>query len=371
MTGLRLFHEIKDNPKEYAVQWKNEKKGKVVGHFCSYTPIEIITAAGALPYRIFNTGAEISRADEFLQAYSCSLVRGAFEDALSGQLDFLDGTVFPHTCDSIMRLSDIWRMNAGLGFHLDLVLPVKLNTKSARDYMMAVLKRFRSDFQKAIGVEITDDLLREGIGLTNRVKENLGKLYAIRRQDPSIISSRDIHAIFKASMVMDMKEFGNALETLLDTLKDEGDSGTADKRVVLTGGICGMPDIYHIIEDAGGAVVWDDFCTGSRYFEGSISETGDPLESIGERYLERVICPAKHSELFARGDYLVNMVKENQAKGVIFLFLKFCDPHSFDYPYMKELLDKQGIPSMLFEIEDQFSSLGQLKTRCEAFMELL
>ena len=64
-------------------------------------------------------------------------------------------------------------------------------------------------------------------------------------------------------------------------------------------------------------------------------------------------------------------VRQNQADGVIFLFLKFCDPHAFDYPYMKEMLEKQGVPSMLFEIEDQTSSEGQLKTRCEAFMEML
>ena len=85
-----------------------------------------------------------------------------------------------------------------------------------------------------------------------------------------------------------------------------------------------MPDIYEIIEAAGGSVVWDDFCMGSRYFEKNIKEDGDPLISISERYLNRVPCPAKHSGNTSRGDYLVNMVRENQAKGVIFLFLKFC-----------------------------------------------
>ncbi len=64
-------------------------------------------------------------------------------------------------------------------------------------------------------------------------------------------------------------------------------------------------------------------------------------------------------------------MKENHADGVIFLFLKFCDPHAFDYPYIKEMLDKEGIPSMLFEVEDQLPSEGQFKTRCEAFIEML
>ena len=143
------------------------------------------------------------------------------------------------------------------------------------------------------------------------------------------------------------------------------------KRLVLSGGLCTMPDIYDIVEGTGGAVVWDDFCTGSRYFEGNIEAGKDPVASIASRYLERVNCPAKHSGVLSRGEYLLEKVRQNRADGVIFLFLKFCDPHAFDYPYMKELLEKQGIPSLLFEIEDQISSEGQLKTRCEAFMEML
>ncbi|MCK5202536.1 MAG: 2-hydroxyacyl-CoA dehydratase, partial [Desulfobacterales bacterium] len=51
--------------------------------------------------------------------------------------------------------------------------------------------------------------------------------------------------------------------------------------------------------------------------------------------------------------------------------LKFCDPHAFDFPYIKELLDRAGIPSMLLEIEDQQISAEQLRTRIEAFIELL
>jgi benzoyl-CoA reductase/2-hydroxyglutaryl-CoA dehydratase subunit BcrC/BadD/HgdB len=64
-------------------------------------------------------------------------------------------------------------------------------------------------------------------------------------------------------------------------------------------------------------------------------------------------------------------VKEKKAQGVIFLLLKFCDPHAFDYPYIKQSLDEAGIPVMLMEINDPIPSGGQLKTRFEAFLEML
>ena len=113
------------------------------------------------------------------------------------------------------------------------------------------------------------------------------------------------------------------------------------------------------------------YARGSRYFAGMIKTDGDPITAIAERYLQRVICPAKHKDNKSRAENLISMAKGNGADGVIFMLLKFCDPHAFDYPYLKEALDKEGIPSLLFEVEDQPQAQGQLKTRIEAFLETL
>ncbi len=370
MNNLALFHRIAKNPDEYGRELKKSGR-KIVGYFCSYTPEEIILAAGAVPFRIFGKG-DVSLADAHLQAYSCSLIRGALEDALSGGLDFLDGAVFPHTCDSIQRLSDIWRINANTGFHIDVVLPVKLDTKSSKEYMADVIKKFIRDIEKSLGIEISADDLRASAGKYNQIRAYLKKIYEIRSKNPAVIRSSDVHAIIKASMFMDRDLLLKELASFTEDLQIEGEKmKQGGKRVVLAGGVCNLPDIYTLIEDSGGAVVWDDFCTGSRYIEGEIDLSADILESTAGRYSERIVCPAKHSGLFPRGEHLVKIAKENNAKGVIFLFLKFCDPHSFDYPYMKEMLDKEGIPSMLFEVEDQLPSEGQFKTRCEAFLEMI
>jgi len=372
MEKLGIFKQVVSNPCQYARTWKQQTHGKVIGNFCSYTPEELITASGALPFRILGSGATISRADAFLQAYSCSLVRGALEDSLAGRLDFLDGTVFPHTCDSIQRLSDIWRMNTDYAFHADLIMPVKLDTGSAEQYMISVIQKFRKDLETGLGIQITDDGLRKAIRISNQVRNSLARLYEIRKTAPERIKSSELHTVLKASMVMDREQLAAALKELVLSLETPRAGNPANpKRLVLTGGLCSMPDIYDIIESSGGAVIWDDFCTGARYVEGRIEETGDLETNIARRYINRVVCPAKHSGIYARGNYLLEKVKENHADGVIFVFLKFCDPHSFDYPYMKEMLEKEGIPSMLFEIEDQASSGGQLQTRCEAFMEML
>ena len=73
----------------------------------------------------------------------------------------------------------------------------------------------------------------------------------------------------------------------------------------------------------------------------------------------------------ARGENLVRLSGQYQVQGVILLQLKFCDPHSFDYPYLKETLDRAGIPNMILEIEAQLPPEGQLLTRFETFIHML
>ncbi len=376
MKQIEECYQILKDPYGYAKGFKAASGRKVVGTFCSYAPEEFIVAAGAHPFRIFGSGEKIRLAEAHLQSYCCSLVRSALEDALGGRLAFLDGVVFPHTCDTIQRLSDIWRLNVAGSFHLDLVLPVKLDTESARLYLVDVLNRFRVELGSMLGVTIGDDDLRGAIALYNRIRSALTRIAELRGDRPGIIRGSDFHALVRTAMIMDRVRLASLLEEAVAALETTAAeqavvSGPSEKRLILSGGVCNHPDIYTIIEEAGGAVVGDDLCTGARYFSGLIDETADPVAAIAERYRERVVCPAKHRGLTERADNLVRLVREKRARGVIFFFLKFCDPHAFDYPYLKESLDKAGIVSMVIEVEDRLPADGQLRTRFEAFVEMI
>jgi bzd-type benzoyl-CoA reductase N subunit len=373
MEGLTEFHRAAQQPGEYLRDLKSKSGKKVIGYFCSYTPEEIIHAAGAHPARLFGGDTDINLADAHLQSYCCSLVRSGLEEALQGNLSYLDGTVFPHTCDSIQRLSDIWRLNTSFDFFADVVLPVKLDTPAAKEYMADVLEKFRRDIGNGLGVEITDQDLSRSIRTYNRIRLALRNLYDLRAGNPDIMGSRDLYAVVKAAMIMDRDWLADRLEALVN----EAEAGryyhdsAGKKRLLLVGGVCDHPDIYDILEKAGGTVIYDDLCTGSRYFNVSVGEDGAPIKALADRYLRRPVCPAKHQSTTARGELAVQLAKEQKADGVIILLLKFCDPHAFDYPYIKDFLDKAKVPNMLYEIEDQLPSEGQLATRFETFIQML
>jgi benzoyl-CoA reductase/2-hydroxyglutaryl-CoA dehydratase subunit BcrC/BadD/HgdB len=186
------------------------------------------------------------------------------------------------------------------------------------------------------------------------------------------MNTKDVYALFKAAMVMDRFELVSFLEELLPELeKNTQENSSLKKRLVLSGTTCNLPDIYSLLSFCGADVVWDDLCTGMRYFEGMVAEDKDIIEAIADRYISRSICPAKHAGITRRGEYLVKAVEQNQADGVIFLRLKFCDPHAFDYPYLRDMLTMANIPSILLEIDPQQMFSEQIRTRCEAFIEIL
>ena len=215
MKQIDECYAVLADPYGYAERLKAESGKKMVGTFCTYAPEEIIFAAGAHPIRLFGTGEKIHRAEAHLQSYCCSLVRGALEDALGNRLSFLDGAVFPHTCDSIQRLSDIWRLNVGQGFHLDLVLPVKLNTESARQYLVDVLQRFRKELGAKLGVAITDGDLRAAIALYNRIRGALTQIHTLAGDRPGILKGGDLYALTRAAMIMDRARLAPLLEEVV------------------------------------------------------------------------------------------------------------------------------------------------------------
>jgi bzd-type benzoyl-CoA reductase N subunit len=362
--------EIAEAPYDYLRDWKRKNGKRILGYFCTNTPEEMIQAAGLLPVRILSSKNSISLASKHLQSYSCSLIQSSLEAGLRGDLNFLDGTVFPHTCDSIQRLSDIWVENLHFPFHWDLVLPVKLHTESARVYLIQELRRFRLGLQEFMGHPISDEDLRASIALSNENRSLLREFYRQRIEHPGKLSGSENLAIVKTATLMPKKEHTVWLEKLLSQFGSREDCLPEGVRLFLAGSVCDQSPIFDLIETCGASLVGDDLCTGWRYFSGDVSEEGDPLEALADRFIRRVPCPCKYNPGIDRGEDLLKRIAESRAQGVIFILLKFCDPHAFDYPYLKGKLEEIKVPSLLLEVEPGGMPLGAMETRLRAFIEI-
>jgi len=142
--------------------------------------------------------------------------------------------------------------------------------------------------------------------------------------------------------------------------------------LLLVGPALAAPVLFDVLKQAGARVVGDLLDLGERYFAVDVLEnkTGDPLAALADRLLALVPTPTKHHPQRTRAAHLLALVQEQSADGVIFARQKFCEPHGFDYVQLAHALDGAGVPHLLVELE-QASQAGQLRTRVEAFVEMI
>jgi benzoyl-CoA reductase subunit C len=134
-------------------------------------------------------------------------------------------------------------------------------------------------------------------------------------------------------------------------------------------------ELAKLIESTGGVVVADMNCTGSSYFEGKTEPQEDRVQALAERYCSRLPCPQRdfgipESPKRRRPAFALKLAREYNVQGVIFIQQKFCDPHAYDAPTIISLLKENGFDTLLLEV-DVTTPVGQLRTRLEAFLEVL
>ena len=346
------------------------KDQKTIGFFCPYVPEELLHAAGFFPLRLMGTSIGMSHVQAHLPSNCCHLAKSSLESLLQGELDFLQGVIFSHTCDSMQGLSDIWAHQRRLPIHFDLMLPTHLDSEISRGYLKAEMERFK-EFLESHSGEITPERIKASIQLFNRIRKKLGEIYLRRGGALNPWSGRFFAQVIRAGYLLDRERYLELLNDLLGGLPERTEESENLIPVYLAGNMAHSELYFSLIEEAGAFVVQDDLCSGARTLRFMVPEDVDPIEALAQRYFTSFFCPTKHKGVRAHEETLVREVEKSGAKGVIFLLYKYCEAHSFDYPDLKAALESKGIRCLLLDVEDPSQSLGQLKIRIQAFLEML
>ena len=73
----------------------------------------------------------------------------------------------------------------------------------------------------------------------------------------------------------------------------------------------------------------------------------------------------------ARGDIIKEFIREYQADGVIDVVLSGCHTYAIETNRIKEASKEAGVSYMSLETDYSKQDVGQIRTRLEAFIELL
>ncbi len=353
---------------------------KVIGTFCVFVPEELILAAGAICVGLC-AGAEagFELAERYLPRNTCSLIKSFFGFRLARLCPFTnscDLVIGETTCDGKKKAYEIFNE-----FTPTYVMEVpQTKSQAARDLFRAEVERLKEKIESITGEEITADGLRESISLVNRRRRVLQRLNRLRAAVPSPISGRDALLVNQVAFYDDPVRFTDSMEKLCEELEErvkkrEGVVPEGTKRILISGCPMAVPNwkIPYVVESSGAVIVGEESCIGQRHTRDLVDEgaatVDEMLDAISDRYMKiDCACFTPNSERMA---HIKGLAAELEADGVIHYALQFCQPYTIEAFRVEKALDEAGIPLLRIETDYSMEDIGPLKTRVEAFVEML
>lgn len=355
--------------------------GKVFGTFCVFVPDEVVVACGGAVTGLCG-GSQfwVPEGEKVLPADMCPLIKaslGAHFGKTCPYFSVADVYVGETTCDGKKKAYEI------LGADKETYVMDMPQMKRPQDVekWTAEIRAFASEVERITGKELSAENLGAAIKLLNDKRRALARVYNARKATNCIpISGKDALLMTQIAFFDDPARCAEMANKLADELEQRVADGVSVfpegiKRILITGTPLAIPNwkLHHIIETSGAAVVCEEMCTGTRYFEHLVPEGADTLDgqfaALSERYMKNnCACFTPNP---GRVEDVVRMAREYHVDGVIDANLKFCTLYDVEKSSMAAALEAEGIPCLGLETDYADNDAEQLRTRIGAFIEML
>ena len=347
LTELRKF---KDNGK------------KIIGLFPhQMVPEEIVHASGAIPLKLCFSGTEeISmKGTEYLTAATCPLARsiiGFFEEG-NEFFSLIDAFIGGNYCNGDLCASEYITKYFKLPL-IHLPIPWIINPHAVKFYQ-SLLLNLKQSIENILNVQISDEDISKSINVYNQVRETFQEIA------PKIGMGTHLQELLNEFYLLGPDIF---LQNLKNKLSHNVEDNLNNPTIAFTGSYVGIDDpILDLIENRGLYIKYND--SESIFYFDKLIPSGDPIPTLAQFYLQdhnssRMLNSEK------RTNQLIAKAKSLNVDGIILHVLKFCDPYVATKVDVKNLLKDNDFA--VLEIERDYNeSVEQLKTRIEAFREML
>ena len=356
-----------------------------LGYSCYYVPEVLLNLSGCFSVRMRAPGiTDISIATYYMSEKTCMYSRSILERAIEGGYNFFDALISTETCCMMHRSHEYFEMlNLVKEFnekffvsHID--SPFVTKDYAVKHYERQLRNHVLTKLSDVYSVDVSDEALLAAIEKHNELCRVVSEIGAYRKLENPPITGYEFHLI---ELVSECCPHDLILPYLKETLEEIKTRKPDEKpwyrvRVVLAGGENDDPDFTKLIEDAGAFVVSDRYCFGSLpgREEIIIKEGETPLSAIARHYIETNQCPRfmNPEKVHGRKAYLKQLAEEYRADGLIVQQMKFCEYWEYERMYCQHVMEEEyGLSCMGIEKEYVNTSVGQLRTRFQAFTEAL
>ncbi len=360
---------------------KAKKEGrKVIGYTAGgYLPEELVLACDAIPICFVRSGDKNALKDA--GSYICRWIDPFWRSQiayLTSKKDpfytISDLIVIPITDNHVRAFSNT------VGFYTPEIESFVFGVPHVKDdlalgYYLDGIKRLKKKLEDFTGVKISQSRLKKSIQLCNRERDLFRHISLLRRADEIAVSSRDFVALHHGSFLADKEVMVDVLESYLEEAKGSKPLPKDGPRILLTGSTLASGDtkVMDVIEDTGGMVVMEEFAEGLRPYTVCVKPDGDLMSDLAQAYFMQRICPGWFRPGTERLDFLIKLVGEYKATGLIWYQLMYRESYKMESYFFPEILkQKTGLNMLVLESEyDTVAERGTMKTRIETYINMI
>ncbi|MFH1058556.1 MAG: double-cubane-cluster-containing anaerobic reductase, partial [Pseudomonadota bacterium] len=354
---------------------------KVIGSYCVFVPEEIVLAADGILVGLCS-GADFAmeEVEKYLPRNTCALIKSSFGFKLGQVCPYLESAdliVGENTCDGKKKAYETFGTLVPKLYVMDLP---QVKSGEGKALLKAEYQRFLKAVEELTGRTIDAAGLKKGMAVVNAKRAAIARLNALRAHDPAPISGLDALLIVQVSFYDNPIRFTDAVNRICDELEERITKGQGvfpknTKRVLLSGCPMAVPNwkVPWLIETSGAVIVGEESCVGERGIRNLVDDTADSVEGLLDALVERyfqVDC-AVFTPNPDRPAHVREMFANYKAQGVIHYALQFCQPYQMEAIPVEQGLKADGVPTLRLETDYSAEDAGQLKTRVEAFLEML
>lgn len=340
-----------------------------VGCFPLFVPEELVYAAGFLPVGLWGGTGTFQRSNRYIQSFACSILRADLELGLAGKYDLLRAVLIPTQCDTLKCVCEDFKAAVPQVPVIGVTIPHNRTIQAAHgqlldefDYLTASLRAVQTPDCRPMPLE-------EAFAVYEDHRAAVRAFLDLVPDHLVTVSPKVRHLVLKAAWSMDKRLYTEKLRRLTDLLKAQPKEDFDGHRFVVTGILLDAEPVLDLLEELHVGVVDDLLCHESLQVRTPTRPGGTVSSRLAYRYLDLRGASPLHDPGKPRGAILAQLVRDRGADAVLFAQMKFCDPEAFDRPIVAQDLAASGIPMLTLEHDQLVPSVGQLRTRLQAFLE--
>jgi benzoyl-CoA reductase/2-hydroxyglutaryl-CoA dehydratase subunit BcrC/BadD/HgdB len=291
------------------------------------------------------------------------------EDALYNIVDLVVSMVGDN---HIRAISESWEFWTDVDV-FKLAVPAN-KTKHGYAYYLDAIYRLKDKFEEMTGAKMEDERLKEEINLFNRIRDLLGRISSLRKNGRPKITGKDFMALNHASYYADRHYLVDALGFILQDLQNNDADVPTGPRIMLIGSTLALGEfmLVDLLEEAGSYIVFEDFTEGMRHYADLVDIDGNPMNAIADRYFMKRIPPAYAKPATGeRFEYFLEKANEFNVDGFVWYSLMYRDIYDMEGFLFEKTAKKRGLPLLKISSDYDYSEKEALRTRVEAFIEMI